>query len=572
MKKSRSFRRLLRTSVFCVALPLATLLVANSFYSIRAFNIRIADSNQRVVDTCVWQIEDQLATVDGAMSAIAATNADFLALSKGAGQLQAHLSSQALYSQLKPIMSAYRALGALFICSHTSGAQRDMFGEGFTYPQKQEIRAYIQAAVEEDRFFHQTSWRWAQIGDAAYLLRFYGGRGTYLVALAPLDNLMATAEWEPGREAVASFVTLENQPLTQRDFMEEHHITLRGDYQGYFLSGYPEQYMIIGRPMDNADCVLVFLVSGAGYLEALDPVQLALLALSLVAVLCLPLLLLWIDRLIVAPVERMKQTMDRVREGDLESQAATAGQVQEFQEMGETFHAMLDQIKGLKIESYEKEIENQKAQLRYLQLQIRPHFFLNGLKSLYAMAQQREFEKIQQMILAFSRHIRYIFQDSMDFVPLGRELDHVRNYIQLQGLSMSQPPRCQVDADPRLLEFPVPPLSLQTFVENSVKHRAEDLPLSIEVKASVLQNGPDTYVDLAVSDNGPGFSEEVLREINSPLEEVYTGHHVGLNNVKKRMSLIYGDQVMYAFFNTSPGCVSEILIPVQGEDWKEGAV
>ena len=258
MKKTRSFRWLLRASVFCVALPLAMLLIVNTIYSVRAFNLRIADSNQRTVDACVWQIEDKLARVDDTMNAIEATNADFQALSKGVGQLQAHLSSQALHGQTKPIMSAYPALGAVFIYSHTSGAERDMFAETFSYPQKLEIREYIRTAVRENSFSSRMGWRWARIGDAAYLLRFYGGRSTYLVALAPLDKLMATAEWEPGREAVASFVTLDNEPLTQREFIESHRIALRGGYRGYFLSGSPERYMIIGRQMSNADCILVF--------------------------------------------------------------------------------------------------------------------------------------------------------------------------------------------------------------------------------------------------------------------------------------------------------------------------
>lgn len=571
MKKTRSFRWLLRTSVFCVALPLAALLLINSFYSIRAFNKKIADSNQRTVDTCVWQIEDQLATVDDAMNAIAASNSDFRTLSDGAGQLQAHLSSLALYNQIKPIVASYPAVGAFFIYSSTSGAERDIFNSEFSYPQKEVIREYVRTAVKEDSYSMKMGWRWANVGNAVYLMRFYGGHGTYLVAMVPLDKLMGAVEWEPEKEAVASFTTLDNVPLTQREFIESHNIVLRSDYKSYFLSGSPKQYMIIGRQLENADCILVFLVGGAGYLESLDPVQMVLLVLSLLTVLLIPILLAWLDRLIVAPVEEMKCTMERIREGDLEAQAAITGQVLEFQQMGKTFNTMMGQIKDLKIESYEKEIENQKAQLRYLQLQIRPHFFLNGLKSLYAMAQQREFEKIQRMILAFSRHIRYIFQDSMEFVPLERELDHVRNYIQLQGLSMTVPPRCEVDADPRLLDFPIPPLSLQTFVENSVKHRAEDLPLEIVVKASVLRADGDIFMDLAVSDNGPGFSEEVLREINGPFRDICTEHHVGLNNVKKRMNLIYGDQVLYAFFNTNPGCVSEILIPIQREDLeKEG--
>lgn len=567
----RSFRWALRTAVFCMALPLATLLITNSLYSIRAFNMKLAESNQRTVDTCVWQIEDQLSAVDDSLSAIAAGNVDFQALSNGVQPLQAHLASYALYQQLKPIAASYTAVRAFFIYSQTSSTERDIFTEDFAYPQKLEIRQYIHSAVQDNSYSMNMGWRWAQIGEEAYLLRFFGGRGTYLVALAPLEQLVGTAEWEMGREAVVSFTTLENKPLTQEDFIEAHKIDLQGDYSGYFFSGSPQRFMIIGRQLRNANCMLVFLVGRTGHLEVLDPVQITLLVLSLLTVLLIPALLMRLDRQIVAPMEKIKQTMIRILEGDLEARVATKGQILEFQQMGETFNTMMDQIKNLEIECYKQEIETQKAQLQYLQLQIRPHFFLNGLKNLYAMAQQQDCEKIQRTILAFSRHIRYIFRDSMEFVPLERELDHVRTYIELQSLSSAHTPICQISADQRLLGFPIPPLSLQTFVENSVKHRADpDQPLEIDVKASLLKSGGETYIDLAVSDNGPGFSEEVLREINAPFADVYTEHHVGLNNIKKRMRLVYGTGVIYAFYNTNPGCVAEIMIPFQEEKLKPG--
>ena len=54
--RTRSFRWVLQTTVFCMALPLIALLIVNSVYSIRAFNLKLAESNQRTVDTCVWQI------------------------------------------------------------------------------------------------------------------------------------------------------------------------------------------------------------------------------------------------------------------------------------------------------------------------------------------------------------------------------------------------------------------------------------------------------------------------------------------------------------------------------------
>ena len=53
----------------------------------------------------------------------------------------------------------------------------------------------------------------------------------------------------------------------------------------------------------------------------------------------------------------------------------------------------------------------------------------------------------------------------------------------------------------------------------------------------------------------------MLDEINHISDIIYTGHHVGLNNVRHRLRLLYGDQVMLAFYNSNPGSVSEVLIP-----------
>lgn len=568
LRKERSFKTQLNAVVLSIAIPLAILLICSSVYSIKVFNEKLADSNQRTVDTCIVQIEKDLSAVDGVLKAVVADSSDFITLSGGtATRLQAYLASLALYDQLKTVMPAYSCVGAFFIYSEPSAMERDMFASGFHYAEKREIQAYVRKVAEENSITANMGWRWAEIGGEAYLFRFFGGRSTYLAAMVPLNKLLDISEWKLEKEAVAMVSTLDHRPLTQREFVEEKQISLEGDYNGYFLSGSPERYMVIGRDIGNTDCRLVFLVGSVGYWDSMTPMQATLLVLSLLAVAVIPLLLIWINRSMIAPVEEIKRTMERIREGDLEAQAPTQGQVPEFRQMNETFNTMMGQIRELKIAAYEKEIETQKAELRYLQLQIRPHFFLNCLKSLYALAQQREYDKIQHMILDFSRHIRYIFRDSMEFVPLERELEHVQNYMDIQRISAVYPPVCTIDADPRLLELLIPPLTIQTFVENSVKHETDpDHALEIEIKAAVLQSGGEVYADLIVSDNGSGFPEEVLEQINKSESSVYAEHHVGLNNVKKRLRLVYGEGVMFAFFNSGQGSVSEILIPLKEEE------
>ncbi|MGN0479927.1 MAG: histidine kinase, partial [Hominenteromicrobium sp.] len=531
---------------------------------------KIADSNLRSMDYRAAQIEESLESVNDFFAGMMASSVDFRTLSGGTSQLNAHLASYALFNQLKTAMSAYEYVGAFFIYSVPSRTERDMFAGSFDYEEKTAIRAFVREAVAADAYTYRMEWRHAEIGGASYLFRFYGGRGTYLVAMVPLAQLGDTSVLHLESEAVMLFADEQNRPLTAQNFVETNGISLDGDYSRYFISGKGRRYMVVGRPLAHTDCRAVLAVSESGFFGSLNVWQAALFLTSILALVLIPVIQLRLTRSISEPVDQIRGTMEQIRAGKLDAKAQNETNIREFREMNETFNTMMAQIKDLKIESYEHEIETQKAQLRYLQLQIRPHFFLNCLKSLYALAESGKYDRIQKMILEFSKHIRYIFTDSMDFVPLSRELDHIRNYIEMQGGFSQYPPICRIDADPLLLDLPIPPLSLQTFVENSVKHdTSPDHALEIDVRASILRSGADTFADLTVADNGSGFPENVIQEINDPDSPLYAQNHVGINNIKKRMSLIYGDSVLYAFFNRDTGSVSEIFIPIDLEELRK---
>lgn len=565
-KREVSFKRKLMTTVLCITVPLIMLLFISNFYSMHVFNNKLADSNMRSMDYRVTRIEESLNSIDDFLTGVMASSVEFRTLSGGASQLNAHLASYTLFSHLKTAMSSYGDMGAFFIYSVPSRTERDMFTSAFSYAEKTAIRAFVREAVAADAYTYGMQWRHVEIDGESYLFRFYGGRGTYLVTMVPLEQFSDTTALHLESAAVMLFANDRNEPLTALDFVESNGIDLNGDYSRYFLSGKSVQYMIVGRPLKHTDCRAVLAVSESGYFGALDFWQAALFIMSILALVLIPVLQLRLTRSISEPVDQIRGTMEQIREGELDAKAQGETNIREFREMNETFNTMVEQITDLKIESYEHEIETQKAQLRYLQLQIRPHFFLNCLKSLYALAEAGKYDRIQKMILEISKHIRYIFTDSMELVPLSRELDHIRNYIEMQGGSSQYPPVCRIDADPLLLDLPIPPLSLQTFVENSVKHdTSPDHALEIDVRASILRSGGDTFADLTVSDNGSGFPESVIQEINDPDSPLYGQHHVGINNIKKRMSLLYGDEVLYAFFNRDTGSVSEIFIPIDPE-------
>ena len=87
-----------------------------------------------------------------------------------------------------------------------------------------------------------------------------------------------------------------------------------------------------------------------------------------------------------------------------------------------------------------------------------------------------------------------MFRDQLELVPLSQEIEHIRNYIEIQRLSSAYPPECRIDVPKALEGFLIPPLSLSTFVENSFKHRCGGQTV-IHVKAAQLDNGVDRFLD-----------------------------------------------------------------------------
>lgn len=199
--------------------------------------------------------------------------------------------------------------------------------------------------------------------------------------------------------------------------------------------------------------------------------------------------------------------------------------------------------------------------MQYLQLQLKPHFYLNGLKTVNALAMAHEDEKIQELVLNLSEHLRYLLRAEQETVPLSRELAFVENYIGLQKHVTGRPVTSEITVDPEVEDWQVPILSVQTFVENSIKYaRLGDAscPLEIQITASYLKTEEGDYLDLVVQDNGQGYSDAILEEING--DSASGTFCVGINNIKRRCGFLYGDKAEYLFENNE-GAVSELILP-----------
>lgn len=234
---------------------------------------------------------------------------------------------------------------------------------------------------------------------------------------------------------------------------------------------------------------------------------------------------------------------------------------------------LLTQITKLKLESYEKELEIRDAQLQYLRAQIRPHFYLNCLKNLYAMAGTEVPEQMQESILMLSKYMRYIFADQDHFTLLQNELESCQNYVgSFASINTGFAPECRVDVDDKLMTLEIPPVSLLTLVENAVKYSLrEDASFQLLITANILSAGAEgDMVNITVRDNGPGFPQEMLAQLNRLKPDSETDTHVGIRNVMRRFVVLYGDRFQIGFFNGGAhevycGARIELFFPLNKE-------
>ncbi len=222
---------------------------------------------------------------------------------------------------------------------------------------------------------------------------------------------------------------------------------------------------------------------------------------------------------------------------------------------------MIARIRDLKIAVYEEQLNAQRAELKQLQLQIKPHFYLNSLNGIYHLAQMREYSLIQEMTQNLVDYFRYMIKTNASFVSLGDELRHVRTYHRIQEMRLAGEHRLSIDAPDEAMTASVPPLLVQTFVENSSKYGIEE-DGSLRVSITVSLSATRERLAISIGDGGPGFPEEVLAELKGgTLEPDENGKKVGIWNMRRRLAILYHGQASLRFENTRPGALVEIDIP-----------
>lgn len=141
----------------------------------------------------------------------------------------------------------------------------------------------------------------------------------------------------------------------------------------------------------------------------------------------------YIRKTVIKPIQTFSDNLEKL-EQDENYAVATHYQINELGKASELLADMVGKIKGLKINIYEKTLEEQKIQMDFLSLQIEPHFYLNCLNIIYNLAELEKYREIQTLSRCVSDYLRYIFKHHNDMVRFGDELGHIRKYLEIQKI------------------------------------------------------------------------------------------------------------------------------------------
>ena len=298
-----------------------------------------------------------------------------------------------------------------------------------------------------------------------------------------------------------------------------------------------ESYLISAAAAPSGEFYALELVPDRQISGALPFAIRLLQVLSVAAVIALPILLLAMQHWVIYPVAQLNRAIETVEGGNLDYRIPEKEQGTEFNRINRSFNHMMDQVEELKISVYEEQLKAQKIKLGFLAQQIKPHFILNTLNILYSY-EQEEFPLIQRMIVYLSRYFRYVINANQDFVTLGQEMEHLRNYFEIQQARYVRTFEASVDFDPDLADCLIPPLLLQSFAENSIKYAL--LPDRI-VQIRVTAEKTETGMRLTVTDVGRGISPEMLARIEQfRRDRVFRRDlGVGVQNAIDRVDLLY---------------------------------
>ena len=183
----------------------------------------------------------------------------------------------------------------------------------------------------------------------------------------------------------------------------------------------------------------------------------------------------------------------------------------------------------IRFEKKEKEAKAERldAELKFLRSQVSPHFLFNMLTNMVSLARKKS-DLLEPALIKLSDQLRYMLYDSLEKkIPLGKEIDHIVNYIELQQLRFGEDVHVGLEINNDCAGSRIEPMLLLPFVENAFKHGV---------------GMPHSYIKIQLTAKEHLLEFSVTNNYNPANLSKDKNSGIGLANIKNRLKLSYFDK------------------------------
>ena len=568
MKKQSIFKSTIVRIISAIILLVLPVNVLTLFLSAKAIesskNQSISDA-QYILDMAESNIEDSLYRLDRKLISLRLSDTDFIVLATAADKLKLPQNTTARGVRIATATKTLQLINADYPLV-------DLVYVYFPEMETMLVQGYPGVSVTNSRQFLEdmvtapdttvTKGTVFMLDQTGMLFTMNSWGNTDFGCLVNLENLLDEINITQDKGHQFFFVNKNYDIMTSagQKLLSKKNYTF-ADLQN------DRNYEVLTTKIGDSDLVLVEVLDWNNLQNlpvAMQIVQILSLVLAFTVV---PILIWYMYKQVIRPIHKLTHAIDVVNSGNLDYQISIEKESREFEQINQNFNEMLSQVKDLKIDVYEQELEKKNIKMRYLSQQIQPHFILNALNIIYSY-EPDEYPLIQKMVLCISKYFRYIIKTNAEFVMLSQEMDHIKNYFEIQyarypGLFFSI-----VEYEEDLATALIPPLIVQSFAENAIKH---SLKIGNKISIFVItdkmtdDNG-QTMMRIRLADTGEGISDEILEKIKrfKQTEEHQEGLGIGIENSIERLKYLYDNKGYIKIWRDEnyPGTTVEIVLPI----------
>lgn len=568
--KNSLIRQIIVYMVVLIVL-LVLLLFGYSFTSYIILRNEVKRGAENFLQVYGTELKNRITQMDSVLTNLLVQNYSEMQLIKSSNESKRFYASQDIHNYISDVALSNDSVDFIVVADTLYDICLDAASTTTTYWDRTALRNYTKEQAEEKGFFAE--WNFIELNNKSYLYKMFVYNNRAVAAFTSTTHFLETIP--RGDYGAQTFVLTDENGMIQDYFGDGWPSELKGLVinQVSLQHGFTVGYSVVKGQLQ-----LYSLVKNNSIWNQTRMNMLVVLVVIIFTVLVGFLMVRYIMREMVHPMNSMAAGMNRIDHGEFDFRIDEKYGTSEFTHLQETFNGLMDEIVDLKIQAYEKVIELKDAELKVIRLQLRPHFFLNAITTIMSLSSKGKNQQIKDYVDTLSKNIRYIFKARMNTVPVREEILHVENYIKMQDFKY---PNCifhYVELPKELEEWQIPQMLIQTFIENEYKYAVSiDTPLTILIRISLELHQGEKMILIEIEDDGLGYPEDVLGYMNGQSKRKENdGSRIGLWSVKNMMELMYERVGLISLTNIQPhGCLNKIWIPVKpvheshddGEEW-----